>query len=250
MRVAGLDIGSRTIALVVLNGNSILAEKIVDTTHEPLVPCKEILGSVEYDYLTTTGYGRYLVKANFSSHSITEIKALARGTSALISSARTILDIGGQDTKVVSVDNGKVLNFDMNDRCAAGTGKFLEVMAKVLGLDIEDLGEEALGADKAVKINSMCTVFAESEVTSLISQGEERQNIAYGLHMAICERTIALLNRVGIKKDVVFTGGVARNSCINKILTERLNTDVLVPQNPQIVAAYGAALHSRETSQS
>jgi len=246
VRVAGLDIGSRTIGLVVLDGSGILAGEVVDTTHEPLVRCRRLLSLFEYDSLTTTGYGRYLVKASFSSHSITEIKALALGVGALIPSARTIVDIGGQDTKVIQVNKGEVQNFEMNDRCAAGTGKFLEVMAKALGLDIDDLGKEALKAKKVVKINSMCTVFAESEVTSLIAQGEDRENIAYGLHAAIGERTIALMNRIGIERDVVFTGGVARNVCMKKVLAERVRTDITVPDDPQLVAAHGAALNALE----
>jgi len=248
MRSAGLDIGSRTIGLIVLNGSDVLTEKLADTTHDPLAQCKKLLDSIEYDSLVTTGYGRYLIKANFSSHSITEIKALARGASALIPTARTILDIGGQDTKVISSKEGKVLNFDMNDRCAAGTGKFLEVMAHALGYDVDAMGKESLKASKSVKINSMCTVFAESEVTSLIAQGEEPRNIAYGLHMAICERTMALLNRIGIKKDLLFAGGVARNACMQKILAERANLDVIVPENPQLISAYGAALHAKEVA--
>lgn len=246
MRATGLDIGSRTIGLVVLDGNSILCQKVADTTHQPLERSKQLLDSIEHDSLITTGYGRYLIEANFSSRSITEIKALARGVSALIPSARTIVDIGGQDTKVVSVHKDKVLKFDMNDRCAAGTGKFLEVMAKALGFDLDDLGREALKAEKTVRINSMCTVFAESEVTSLIARGEEPRNIAYGLHMAICERTIALLNRIGIDTDIAFTGGVAKNACMKKVLSDRIHTQVLVPSNPQLVAAYGAALYAQE----
>jgi predicted CoA-substrate-specific enzyme activase len=246
LRAAGLDVGSRTIGLVVVNGNGVVLERIVDTTHEPLARCSQLLESVEYDSLIATGYGRYLVEGNFSSRSITEIKALARGVGALISNAGTVVDIGGQDTKVVSVNSGGVLKFDMNDRCAAGTGKFLEIMAKALGFDIEDLGKEALKATAPVKINSMCTVFAESEVTSLIARGEATQNIAYGLHMAISERTMSLINRVGIRQNVVFTGGVAKNVCMQKILRGRIGTEIIIPPKPQLVAAYGAALHARD----
>jgi predicted CoA-substrate-specific enzyme activase len=176
---------------------------------------------------------------------ITEIKAFALGARALVPHCRTVLDIGGQDTKVISLrENGEVKNFEMNDKCAAGTGRFLEVMAKALGFEIEELGERAMMASKSVKINSMCTVFAESEVVSLTTQGEDRQNIAMGLHQAIVERTLAMLKHVGVETDFVFAGGVANNICIRKMLEERLGIAPVIPQNPQVVGALGAALHA------
>jgi (R)-2-hydroxyacyl-CoA dehydratese activating ATPase len=142
---------------------------------------------------------------------------------------------------------GRVTDFEMNDRCAAGTGKFLEVMAGALGYAIEDFGAAALNASSLVKVNSTCTVFAESEVVSLIARGETRENIAFGIHDAIAGRIVSMVNRVGVKGDLFFAGGAARNPAMHKVLAERLNTTLLVPENPQTVGALGAALTARES---
>lgn len=246
LKVAGIDIGSRTIALVDLNagaGKPPWLSVVEDTGYDPLARCREILDGRRYDLLLATGYGRHLAKANFADDTVTEIRAYAVGAQHLRPESRAILDIGGQDVKVISLEaSGKVRDFEMNDRCAAGTGKFLEVMAKALGFSIEKLGEEALKAKNPTKINSMCTVFAESEVVSLISKGEDRRDIAYGIHQAICERIMAILNRVGVEGELFFAGGVALNVCMREILAERLSVPVFVPDNPQIVGALGAAL--------
>ncbi|HDP70030.1 MAG TPA: 3-hydroxyacyl-ACP dehydratase [Actinobacteria bacterium] len=248
MKFAGIDVGSRTIALAVLDENDDMEYVIVDTGHQPLKICKELLREREFSGLIATGYGRHMVHAEFADDVITEIKAFALGAKALHPSCRTILDIGGQDTKAISIDaDGGVKDFEMNDRCAAGTGKFLEVMAKALSYEIEDIGGAALSAPKPVKINSMCTVFAESEVTSLIARGEARENIALGLHQAICERTGSMLKRVGIVEGLVFAGGVAKNVCMQKLLKRKLGVNLLIPKEPQIVGALGAALYAKKS---
>jgi len=247
MKFAGIDVGSRTIALIVLNENDDMSYTVTDTGHQPLNRCMELLDGKNFNRLIATGYGRHIAHAEFADDIITEIKAFALGAKALHPSCRTILDIGGQDTKVISVDTGgRVKDFEMNDRCAAGTGKFLEIMAKALSYGIKEMGESALGAPKSVKINSMCTVFAESEVTSLIAKGEERENIALGIHQSICERTASMLNRVGIVKDVVFAGGVAKNVCMQELLKRKLGVELIIPKEPQIVGAFGAALYAKQ----
>jgi len=243
LTVAGLDIGSRTIALVEMDDGEIAFSEVVETTYDPLEQCRRLLQDRRHDLLVATGYGRHLAQANFADRVITEIKAFALGCYHIFPECRTILDIGGQDTKAISVGpGGRVLDFQMNDRCAAGTGKFLEVMATALGLSLEEMGLQALQAEGEVKISSMCTVFAESEVTGLIARGTPRPEIARGLHEAICDRASALLKRVGVQRELVFAGGVARNPCLRALLEERLGFPLLVPENPQIVGALGAAL--------
>ncbi len=243
LKVAGLDIGSRTIALVEMDDGEISFSEVVDTTFDPLEQCRRLLDARRFDLLVATGYGRHLAQANFAHQAITEIKAFALGCHHFFPECRTILDIGGQDTKAISVGpGGKVVDFQMNDRCAAGTGKFLEVMASALGLSLHELGVVAMEAEGEVKISSMCTVFAESEVTGLIARGTPRPLIARGLHEAVCDRAAALLKRVGVQRELVFAGGVARNPCLKALLEERLGLPLLVPEDPQIVGALGAAL--------
>ena len=245
MTIAGLDIGSRTIALVEMDNGDVVFSDVIETTFDPLEQCRLLLEDRRFDLLVATGYGRHLAQANFADQTVTEIKAFALGCHSVFPQCRTILDIGGQDTKAISLTpQGKVADFQMNDRCAAGTGKFLEVMATAMGLSLEEMGRIAMETDSEVKISSMCTVFAESEVTGLIARGIPRPEIARGLHEAICDRAASLLKRVGVEKEVVFAGGVARNPCLRSLLEERLGLPLLIPENPQIVGALGAALSS------
>lgn len=245
-KIAGIDIGSRSIELVLLNSEEVHQVK-VPTTFDPLGQCERLMHGMEADRIVATGYGRKLFAEAFSGlnvTTITEIQAYALGVSRLFAEARTVLDIGGQDTKVISLmESGKVAKFEMNDRCAAGTGKFLEFMATALQVPLESFGEFALRSDKRIQINSMCTVFAESEATSLMARGEGAENIAMGLHLAIVQRTIAMMRRVGVEHPVVFAGGVAHNPCVRKLLEEQLGRKVTVPENPDMVGALGAALY-------
>ncbi len=243
MKTAGIDIGSRTIKLVAVEGNEIITSFLADTTHDPLEQCKKLLEKVSFDRILATGYGRHFFETHFDVPTVTEIKAFARGAKALFPNCRTILDIGGQDTKAIALDEkGNVSKFEMNDRCAAGTGMFLEAIAKTLGYDLEEFGKAALGADGNIQISSMCTVFAQSEVTSLLARRQKREDIARGIHVAILNRTLSLLKRVSTAPDIVFAGGVARNPCIRHLLVEALGREVMVHEHPQIVGAYGAAL--------
>ena len=219
------------------------------TTFDPMGQCRKLMEGIDAEPITATGYGRKLFAESFRQarvSTITEIQAYALGARFLYPEVRTVLDIGGQDTKVISLsENGKVMKFEMNDRCAAGTGKFLEFMAVALQVPIESFGEFALGADRRIQINSMCTVFAESEATSLMARGERPENIAMGLHMAIVQRTGAMLRRVGVSAPLLFAGGVARNRCAVQLLGEHLGEPVMVPNDPDMVGAIGAALYGR-----
>jgi len=247
MTVAGIDIGSRTIKLVVLRNDSAFDFKIVDTGLDPLEQSRRLINDYQIDRIIATGYGRHLANADFADDVITEIKAYAVGAKHLFPNCRTVIDIGGQDSKAIAIgEDGNFADFEMNDRCAAGTGKFLEVMAKMLGFKIDDFGDQALSAECSVSINSMCTVFAESEVISLISKREHPANIALGLHESIVSRLISMVKRVGLKENIVFGGGVAKNRCICRLLEKKIKLPIIIPENPQIVGALGAALEAQE----
>ncbi|MDP3040970.1 MAG: acyl-CoA dehydratase activase, partial [Deltaproteobacteria bacterium] len=160
---------------------------------------------------------------------------------------RTVIDIGGQDSKVIRLDKkGRNVDFQMNDKCAAGTGRFLEVMARALEVKLEDLGRLSRSAQRTIKISSMCTVFAESEVVSLIADNQPQEVIIRGLHDAIADRILGMIRRVGVEEKVTLTGGVAKNEGVVQALEERLEVRVFVPPEPQIIGALGAALLARE----
>lgn len=251
-RYAGLDIGSRTIALVEWNGVRITRSEVVDTGTNPVANAQDLLANRGYAHLVATGYGRHLaVERGLASEVISEIKAYGLGAFHLCPDVGTILDIGGQDSKVIRIGPmGRVQRFEMNDRCAAGTGRFLENMAHALDLTVDDFGPHALAAEgQAVRISSMCTVFAESEVVSLIARGEDSRRVALGLHQAIVDRVSSMVRRVGVRKRFVFAGGVAINPCLQQLFAESLNISLTVPEDPQIVGAFGAALHAQEAHQ-
>ncbi len=243
---AGIDIGSRTIGLVVISGDQIILSRIEDTGFEPLDTAKKLLVG-NYDRVVATGYGRHAARTDYACQVVTEIKAHATGAAHIFPGVRTVLDIGGQDTKVILLDEGgSVIDFQMNDRCSAGTGKFLEVMAAALGYTgVAEFGESALAGSGGIKISNMCTVFAESEAVSLIHRGVPRADIALALHASVVERTAGMAQRVGFSSPLVFTGGVANNRCIVSLLAEKLGLNVLVPPQPQLVGALGAALSAK-----
>ena len=248
MYFAGIDLGSRTIELVVVNETGeVLLSLQSETGFDPLSQAKALINGVDFDRIMATGYGRSLFEVSFEAPTVTEIKAHARGARAFFPEVQTVLDIGGQDSKAISLfPNGKVKKFEMNDRCAAGTGKFLEIMAKTLGFDLEEFGQQALLAQRELSISSMCTVFAESEVTSLIAKGKSRREIARGLHSSAIRRAAGMINRVSSQGEIIFTGGVAKNLCMRKLLAEKLGREVRVPGDPQMIGALGAALLAAE----
>ena len=242
MRCAGIDIGSRTIELVVLENGNILKKEQTNSGFDPLAQARTLLNDLPYDRIMATGYGRHLFELSFEAPTVTEIKAYAVGARFLFPETRTILDIGGQDCKVIAVnDQGRVNKFEMNDRCAAGTGKFLEIMAQTLGYTLDEFGEEALKAQKEIQVSSMCTVFAESEVTSLLARGEKRRDIALGLHRSVVRRAAGMLKRVTARDRLLFAGGVARNPCMHRLLEAAIQKEIFVPDEPQMVGAIGAA---------
>jgi predicted CoA-substrate-specific enzyme activase len=243
MRSAGIDIGSRTIEVIAIENGRVVSALQMDTTHDLLSACECLLGKVEFDRLIATGYGRSLAEIAFDAPTVTEIKAFARGARTLFPSCRSVLDIGGQDTKAIALDEeGRPVRFEMNDRCAAGTGRFLEVMARALDYDLDQFGEAALRAANEIQLSSMCTVFAESEVTGLLTKGGRREDIARAVHTSVLNRTVSLLGRVGTQHPVVFAGGVARNPCLREMIEAALGKPVMIPEDPQMVGAYGAAL--------
>lgn len=244
MKFAGIDIGSRTIELVVVDETEKIIQNFqADTGFDPARTARELLDHARYDSIMATGYGRNLFEIAFDAPTVTEIKAHARGARAFFPEIQAVLDIGGQDSKAMSLfENGRVKKFEMNDRCAAGTGKFLEIMAKTLGYGIDEFGKEALLSEHDISISSMCTVFAESEVTSLIAKGQNRWDIAKGLHASVVNRVAGMLNRISPEGDIAFTGGVAKNQCIVDMLSKKLGKNVLVPPDPQLIGALGAAL--------
>ncbi len=239
----GIDIGSRTIKVAVLEDGHLKFSHVSDSSYDPMAIAHKLLEGLEYDSITATGYGRHNFKAHFDCPVISEIKAFGQGALFFFPETAAILDIGGQDTKTILLDaSGRVSKFEMNDRCAAGTGRFMEIMANALHYTMTEFGKVARTAKSAEKISSMCTVFAESEVVSLINSGADREGVALGIHEAIASRALTMLGKLGDFKNLVFAGGVAYNPCMRQILAERLGIPILVPVDPQIVGAVGAAL--------
>ncbi|MGB5988359.1 MAG: acyl-CoA dehydratase activase [Marinifilaceae bacterium] len=240
---AGIDIGSRTIKLVLIEDGEIKFSRKTENTFNTIENCKELLKDVKYDSITATGYGRHLFNEYFGSKVISEIKAFTKGTHFLFPNCRTILDIGGQDTKAIAMDSkGRIKKFEMNDKCAAGTGRFLEIMAMALRFSLQEFGDRALESTESEKINCMCTVFAESEVISQLARGADRKAIAKGILQSVVNRSISQMKKIGISEDVVFVGGVAFNSGMVVLLEQALGFKVYIPEDPQIVGAIGAAL--------
>ncbi|MDN5327116.1 MAG: hypothetical protein PWP41_1812 [Moorella sp. (in: firmicutes)] len=247
MLTAGIDVGSTSAKAVLFDGQ-IKGYAIRPTGWSPRGAGEEVLAVVlekaglsrrEVAYIVGTGYGR--VALNFIDRAVTEITCQARGIYHLTGRSGTIIDIGGQDTKVITVnEQGKVVDFVMNDKCAAGTGRFLEVMATAMGMDVDELGSLPENVNP-VNISSMCTVFAESEVVSLLAGGVAREEIVAGLHRAVARRVKSMLKNTA-QAPVVFTGGGAKNGGLRRALAAELGVEVIVPADPQITGALGAAI--------
>ena len=246
----GVDIGSLTTKVVLIDENGRqLARNTGRTGYSgrdvAARLASSLLAELSLDpqnvaYTVATGYGRITFPAE---REMSEITCQARGVYHLFAGAETVIDIGGQDSKVIRLlPGGKVADFAMNDKCAAGTGRFLEVMAGALEVDVQDLGQLAAAAKGTCAISSICTVFAESEAVSLLHKGVAIKDISLALHAAVVERTAGMLQRVGFEPPLVFTGGVANNRCIIELLETRLGVKVMVPKEPQLVGALGAAL--------
>ncbi len=250
MITAGIDIGSITTKAAVMADRKIRGTRVIFTGYNA-----ELAGRKVYEELlvelgleksavtrvVSTGYGRNSVK--FMDKAMTEIICHGAGAHYLNPHARSVIDIGGQDSKAIVLDEmGKVKNFAMNDKCAAGTGRFLEVMARALEVDLDGFGALSLKAGDPSRISSLCTVFAESEVVSLISKGEKRENIIAGIHESIAARIASMANRLRIAPLVVMTGGVAKNIGVVKALERKMGMAVEVSEYAQVNGAIGAAV--------
>jgi predicted CoA-substrate-specific enzyme activase len=255
MYFAGVDIGS-TMTKVVIMDEEVIASVIGPTGPEHRRLANKVMEDAlqqigmpfeEIAYVVATGYGR--INVPFADKQITEITCHAKGVNSLFPTVRTAIDIGGQDAKGIKIVNGKVVGFVMNDKCAAGTGRFLEVMAEVLGLELDQMGELSLTSKKKVQISSTCTVFAEQEVVSRIAEGTLLEDILAGINEAIASRVCRMSQRLKIERDVVVTGGVAKNKGVVKALVDYLGFPVLVPEEPLLTGAIGAALMGREITQ-
>lgn len=256
MLVAGCDIGSTTGKAVVLNEHEILSFSIIASTTRPERTAemameealeKAGLSSLEQvAYIVGTGYGR--LKVPFARENISEITCHARGAHWLCPTVRTVVDIGGQDCKVISLnDQGRVLEFVMNDRCAAGTGRFFEAMARVLHCGLEGISAPENQGDPPATITSQCSVFAESEVVTLINEGTELARIIAGINHSVAARLTSMVRRVGLVEDLALTGGCSKNQGLTQALAAKLGVTVReFSADPQIAGAVGAALIARE----
>lgn len=250
MITAGIDIGSISAKAAVFKGHQILTTCVILTGYNARNAGQQVydlalsqagLGADQIGNIVATGYGRNSI--DFARKTVTEITCHAAGAHFIDPSIRSIIDIGGQDSKAMVLDDqGKVRDFAMNDKCAAGTGRFLEVMARALEVDLDAFGQLSLAAGKAAAISSLCTVFAESEVISLIAKGENRENIIAGIHASIAARVVAMAKRIGVRAPVMMTGGVAKNIGVVKALEEKLATPLIVSDKAQLTGAIGAAL--------
>lgn len=250
---AGVDIGSTTAKAVVISNGKVICGQIIPTGTDPALAGMKALEIAVNDadyvasdlkYIVVTGYGR--VSAPFADRTVTEITCHGRGARFISPEIRTVIDIGGQDAKVVSLgEGGRVIDFVMNDKCASGTGRFLESAAQlVLHVPLEELGRLSSMATNICKISSTCTVFAQTEIISLLAAGESKENIVAGLHSSIASKVGSMVRRVGVRSAVMMTGGVAKNMGVREALERELKTEIMVPTtiDPQLVGALGAAL--------
>ena len=246
----GIDVGSTASKCVILkDGKDIVAKSLVAVgtgTSGPARAIAEVLQSAgmkreEMDFVLATGYGRNSLDG-LADMQMSELSCHARGAAFLFPDVRTVIDIGGQDVKVIEIENGQMRNFVMNDKCAAGTGRFLDVMARVLEVRVEDLGTLGDRSTKEVAISSTCTVFAESEVISQLAMGSDKCDIINGIHRSVAARVVGLCHRVGVRDRVVMTGGVAQNHGIVKALEEQLQHEIHLSPLTQYNGALGAAL--------
>ncbi len=251
--VWGIDIGSLTVKAVLLDsGGKLLARGVEPAGYGGQQAAEALVRSLldergltpaDVVYTVVTGYGR--VRYDGADEELSEISCHARGAFHLHPGVRTVIDIGGQDSKAIRLNStGRVVDFAMNDKCAAGTGRFLEVMAAALDVSIEEFGHLTLKSEHPVSISSTCTVFAESEAISHIAHGATRQDVAAGLHQAIASRLFGLASHVGLQPEIVLTGGVALNVGVVAALAKACGQDVTVPADPQTVGALGAALYA------
>ena len=245
----GVDVGSTYTKICGINDK----KEIIDTTVIPTIVhqdeiVQDYLKDKDVQMLVSTGYGRHMIEDTFNCPVISEIKAHAKGAYFFNKEAQMVIDLGGQDSKVILLDkSGGFIDFKMNDKCAAGTGKFLEIAANRMGLKFEEFSKIGFNADKELSISSMCAVFAESEVISLIAKKENAANICYAVHESIASRLSSMARKFAFKSDcIVFTGGGALNSFLVHLLSQKLEKEVIPAKQPQMTGAIGAALSGFE----
>ena len=252
---AGVDVGStQTKAIVIDEAGSVIGRALIDTGANVVAAAERAyeqalanarVSEEQVGYVVGTGYGRYRV--TFGNAQVTEISCHARGAAQLFPGTRTVVDMGGQDTKAIRIGpTGDVVDFCMNDKCAAGTGRFLGAVAAALDIPLPELGVIALQSDKPVRISTTCTVFAESEVLSWLGRGKKVEDVLLGIHRSMVSRSVGLMRRVGIERDVTFTGGVTKNVGIVRELNDALGFDVNVSDEAHFMGAIGAALFARD----
>ena len=248
---AGVDVGStQTKAIVIDEEGRIVGRALIDTGSNVVTAAENSflaaitsgrIAEEDVAFVIGTGYGRY--KVTFGDAQVTEISCHARGAVHMFPATRTVLDMGGQDTKAIRLHpSGEVADFCMNDKCAAGTGRFLQAAAFALEIPLDELGSTALRADRPVPITTTCTVFAESEVLSWLARGKKIADILKGIHHSIGTRSMGLLRRVGIEEEVTFTGGVSRNQCMVEVMNEMIGSRLNVSEESHFMGALGAAL--------
>jgi predicted CoA-substrate-specific enzyme activase len=252
--VAGIDIGAGTAKAVILADRKIISYAVRPTGGDSVEAAGKTLGEAlqkaglefkDLKQIISTGYSRNIVP--FAHKTMTEITCHARGANYLVPDARTVIDIGCQDSKAIRInDRGMVTNFVMNDKCAAGTGRFIEVIAHALGLNIEEVGPTALTSKNHCEISSTCTVFAETEIVAQRAQGRNREDLIAGALKAVSKRVGIMATGIGVTEKVVFTGGVAKNTGVKQALEETLGIEIFVPAEPQIVGALGAAIFASD----
>jgi (R)-2-hydroxyacyl-CoA dehydratese activating ATPase len=248
---AGVDVGSTQTKAIIINvAKEIVGRSLTDTGANVVAAAENAYNEAlknsgiqeeEVEYVIGTGYGRYRV--TFGNTQVTEISCHARGASHMFPNTKTVLDMGGQDTKAIRVSpRGEVLDFCMNDKCAAGTGRFLGAAATALNIPLSELGPVAMKAERPVKISTTCTVFAESEVLSWLGKGKKIEDILWGVHLSIASRSVGLLRRVGIEEEVTFTGGVTKNVGMIKALEQAIGLRLNVSDESHYIGALGAAM--------
>lgn len=255
MIFSGIDIGSRAAKAIIMDSEIIISSAIIDTGPESAKTAYAVrdtalegtgISAEDIHYTVATGYGRVLVP--FAAENISEISCHARGINWYFPSVRTILDMGGQDCKAINCNgDGVVTNFVMNDKCAGGTGRFLEMIADVLNVRLEDSGDLALQSKNNIQFNTICAVFAKSDAIAYLRKGAAKSDILAGLHEAITTRSLNLLKRISIEKDFSITGGISKNRGMVSKLTEKVGLEPLLCEDPQLVGALGAALFARES---
>ena len=252
---AGVDVGStQTKAIIVDESHTIVARALTDTGAYLVRAAERAFESALAEaglsreavgQVIGTGYGRF--KVEFGDAQVTEISCHAKGAWALIPATRTVIDIGGQDTKAIKVsDRGEVLDFAMNDKCAAGSGRFLTNSAEAVGLQVSEMGARSMDSKQPVRLSTVCTIFVESDILTYLAQGKKVEDILAGVHGAIAARTVALVRRVGAESEVTFTGGVSRNIGIVKAVQEKLGVPVNVSPDSHFTGALGAAIFAME----